>query len=150
MMSSWPPSQWGSGPLMAAPTATMSSPNNRHTTMDCRKTCRACSFFLAPSRCATCTVNPVVTALQMPPKSHNVVETSPIDAESSAPRLPTMEASMYCMMMLESCAMMAGTLSEAVSSSCCRSVMGLPSRMRASRPSLLVCAIGWFFSLQSY
>ena len=41
-----------------------------------------------------------------------------MEAEAPAPRLPTMAASMYCIIMLESWAIMAGHESMAVSLSC--------------------------------
>ncbi len=58
----------------------------------------------------------------MPQKSHSEVETSPTDAESSAPRRPTMAASIYCIMILDNWAIMAGHDSLAVSLSCCPKV----------------------------
>ena len=88
-------------------------------------------------RCATCTEKPVAAAEQMPENSHVVVDISPMDAEAFAPRLPTMEASMYCMAMDDSCAMMAGPLSRAVSRSCCPHVSFCPSRMSDRRKSVL-------------
>ena len=63
--------------------------------------------------------------------------TAPMEAEALAPRLPTMEASMYCMAMDDSCAMMAGPLSRAVSCSCCPHVSFCPSRMSDRRKSVL-------------
>ena len=56
-----------------------------------------------------------------------------MEAEAFAPKLPTMEASMYCMAMDDSCAMMAGALSKAVSRSCCPHVSFRPSRMSDNR-----------------
>jgi hypothetical protein len=44
----------------------------------------------------------------MPQKSHRLVETSPTAAESSAPRRPTIAASIYCIIMLDSWAIIAG------------------------------------------
>ena len=49
-----------------------------------------------------------------PMNSQVVVDTSPMDAEASAPRLPTMEASIYCIVMDEIWAMIDGKLSWAV------------------------------------
>ncbi len=67
---------------------------------------------------ATCTENPMVTAEQMPQKSHREVDTSHTEAELSAPSRPTIAASIYCIIMLESWAIMAGHESLAVSLSC--------------------------------
>ena len=59
-------------------------------------------------RWATCTENPTIAAEHSPQKSHRLVETSPTDALSSAPSRPTIAASIYCIMMLDSCAIIAG------------------------------------------
>ena len=83
----------------------------------------------APIRCATCTENPVVAAAHNPQNSHVVVETKPMEAAAFAPRLPTIEASMYCMAMEDTCAMMAGVLRYMVRRSCCFSVILFPSRI---------------------
>jgi hypothetical protein len=48
--------------------------------------------------------------MQLPPISHVVEETSPIDAVASAPRLPTIPASIYCIAIVVSCARIAGRL----------------------------------------
>ncbi len=87
-------------------------------------------------RWATCTENPVETEAHNPQKSHVVVDTNPMEADASAPRLPTIAASIYCMIMAESWVTMAGTLKAAVRRNCSPKVMGRPSRMRASKPSV--------------
>ncbi len=45
---------------------------------------------------------------QMPQNSHSELLTRPTEAEQSAPRRPTIEASIYCMSMLDNCARIAG------------------------------------------
>ena len=88
---------------------------------------------MAPIKWATCTANPEAAALSTPPKSHVVVDTRPMAAAGSLPKLPTMAASIYCITIDDSCAMIAGALSCAVSVSCWRQVMGLPSLMSCSK-----------------
>jgi hypothetical protein len=44
----------------------------------------------------------------MPQKSQRLLFISPIEAESSAPSWPTIAVSIYCMMMLDSWAIIAG------------------------------------------
>lgn len=68
-------------------------------------------------RCAVCTENPAIAAEQVPQKSHSVVDTSPIAAESAAPRRPTMAASIYCIIIDDNWAIMAGHDSFSVSAS---------------------------------
>lgn len=41
--------------------------------------------------------NPIAAAAHIPQNSQVVVETNPMEAAAFAPRLPTIEASMYCM-----------------------------------------------------
>ena len=48
--------------------------------------------------------------MQLPPISQVVDETRPMEAVASAPMLPTMPASMYCIAMDVSCARIAGRL----------------------------------------
>ena len=64
----------------------------------------------APIRCAICTLKPVLNAEVRPPKSHVLDATSPMDADASAPSLPTMDASMYSITIEDICAKIAGTL----------------------------------------
>ena len=74
----------------------------------------------------------------MPPSSQVEVDTSPMEAEARAPRLPTMAASMYCMAMELIWAKMAGTLRVSTWRNCCRGVSGgssLPAR--ADGPSMV-------------
>ena len=93
------------------------------------------SIFLAPAKspapilCATWTENPVAAAAHNPQNSHVVVEISPMEAAAFAPRLPTIEASIYCMAIEETCAIMAGTLRYAVRRNCCPNVIRFPSRI---------------------
>ena len=49
-----------------------------------------------------------MAAEHKPQKSQRLVDTRPTAALSSAPRRPTIPASIYCIMMLDSCAIMAG------------------------------------------
>lgn len=95
----------------------------------------------APIACATCTEKPVAAALHNPPKSHVVVDISPIDAAGAAPRLPTIEASMYCMAIDENCANIDGMLSCTVSHICCPAVIALPSLIIESSRSVLFCSV---------
>ena len=77
-------------------------------TSACRSTARAPLKSLAPMRCATCTEKPLVAAMPKPPMSHMQVDTRPMDAPAAAPRWPTIEVSMYCIITDDSCARMAG------------------------------------------
>ena len=71
----------------------------------------------------------------------------PMEADASAPMLPTIDASMYCIMVVVSCARMAGVLSCSTSRACCPSVMGFFCRMSDSSWSLLsvllICVMGF-------
>ena len=136
-MDSSPPSQRGRLPLIEVPMAASRMLNSAVATNACLSTERALPNSPAPIWCATCTEKPVAEAVQTPQNSHVEVDTSPMDADASAPRLPTMAASIYCITMYETCARTDGMLSLAVSSSCCRRLICLPSRMRASRASVL-------------
>ncbi len=75
--------------------------NSNTNGTDWRSMRRAASKSLAPTLWATCTEKPVAAALSNPQNSHVVVETRPMEAEASAPRLPTIEASIYCMAMAD-------------------------------------------------
>ena len=86
-----PPSHTGSRPDMPHPTnpkatATMPTENIAWPTIR-----RALSSLSAPIKCAAWTEKPATIAEPIPQKSHVVVDTIPIDAEASAPRLPTIE-----------------------------------------------------------
>ncbi|MDE6257506.1 MAG: hypothetical protein K2M53_03890, partial [Muribaculaceae bacterium] len=72
---------------------------------------------------------PTVAAEQTPQKSQRLVETSPTAAEGSAPKRPTIAASIYCIKMLDSCAMIAGHARRAVKDSRWRNVNGCPDDM---------------------
>lgn len=102
---------------MAAPTAEMTMLNMRHDVMAWRRMRRARACSDAPMLWATCTEKPVVTAEQMPQKSHSEVETRPTEAELSAPSRPTMAASIYCIIIDDNWAIMAGHDSFSVSAS---------------------------------
>jgi hypothetical protein len=52
-----------------------------------------------------------------------------MEAAAFALRLPTIEASIYCMAMEDTCAIIAGTLRYAVRRNCCPSVILFPSRI---------------------
>ena len=136
-----PPNQTGNAPLITMPSTASNRLKTSVAVSDCRNTARAPCISPAPILCATCTENPVAAATQSPQKSHVVVETSPIEADASAPRLPTIAASIYCITMEESWAMTAGTLSCTVRRNCCPNVIGFPSRIIASRPSVFSACI---------
>lgn len=120
--------------------------NNSMAVNDCLNTRRALTKSPAPIRWATWTENPVDAALITPQNSQVVVDTNPIEADALAPRLPTMDASIYCMAMDDNCAIIAGKLNNAVSLSCCLRLMLLPSRIIASKASVLLCP----WSINSY
>lgn len=85
-------------------------------------------------RWATCTENPTVAAEHIPQNSHRLVDTKPTAALSSAPSLPTIAASIYCMSILDSCAMMAGHDSWTVSDNRWRNDSGAPDWISDSMP----------------
>ena len=134
-MWSLPFSQVGKNGLIKHPASPTASPKMSIVIIDCLSTERASAGRPAPMRWATCTENPVVAALHTPAKSHIVVDTSPIEAESSAPSRPTIEASIYCMSIDVNWASIAGIESRAVSRNSCFNVMALPSRIIASNAS---------------
>ena len=101
-------------------------PNNRVAVKACRNMLRAPCASFAPILCAPCTENPVEHATHKPPNSHMVVDTNPIEAEASAPKLPTIDASIYCMTIDDNCATMAGTLSQNTNSNWLRLVICWP------------------------
>ena len=149
-MDGSPPNHAGNTPLMEAPIAAKRRPKRPMAMNAWRKMARARSGSLAPMACATWTEKPVAAAEHNPENSHVEVDTSPMEAEASAPRLPTMDASIYCMAMEENCAKMAGTLSNTVRCSCCRSVMGRFSRIRSRRLSVLVLSWSGFSMLWGF
>ena len=96
---------------MPIPTAEAISPNTIVHRIACRRTSFASFSRSAPISCATCTENPVAAETHSPPNSQVVLETSPIAAVAAAPRLPTMDASIYCIMIELIWASTAGILS---------------------------------------
>ena len=101
-MAGSPPSHPGREELMSIPVLPQAIPKMATARSAWRTMARARAMSPAPRAWATCTENPVATAVHNPPNNHVVVDTSPMAAEALAPRLPTMAASMYCMMMEES------------------------------------------------
>lgn len=93
---------------------------------DCRSTPAAPARSEAPIRLATCTENPEAIAEHNPHISHVEVAINPIEADDSAPSEPTIAASIYCMTIVDSCAMIAGHDNTAVSRSCWRSDISRP------------------------
>lgn len=132
-MEGSPPNQTGNEPLIEAPATPHNKPNKPTATKACRSTERARNMSPAPMAWATWTEKPVATAEQVPPKSHVVVDTKPMEAAAPAPKLPTIAASIYCMTMEDNCAMMAGMLNFHVKLNCWPNVMGWPLRISASR-----------------
>ena len=63
-------------------------------------------------------MKPAAAACVSSPKSQVVEVTSPTAADWVDPKRPTMAASIYCMMMMASCAIMAGQLSCSVRAIC--------------------------------
>ena len=98
-MEGSPPNQTGNEPLIEAPATPHNKPNKPTATKACRSIVLAFRISPAPMEWATCTEKPVAAAEQVPPKSHVVVETKPMEAAALAPKLPTMAASIYCMTM---------------------------------------------------
>ena len=94
-MDSSPPSHPGRNGLIAQAIHMAPTPNTEVAAKDCLRTSRALLNSPAPIRCATWTLKPTDAAERIPPKSHVLVDISPMAAEASAPRLPTMEASIY-------------------------------------------------------
>lgn len=124
-----PPSHTGSMSLIATPINASIRLNANVAIMDCLNTARAPCMSPAPIRCATCTEKPVAAAPHKPENSHVLVDTSPMEADASAPRCPTMEASIYCITMEESWAITAGTLSSIARRSFCPVVIASPRRI---------------------
>lgn len=125
-MEASPPSHKGRWRQMERPITASMMLKRKAVVKAWRKMLRAADRSLAPILWATCTEKPVEQAEHKPPKSHVVVVTNPMEAEASAPRLPTIEASIYCMTMEENWATTAGTLNHAASSSLSRRVISLP------------------------
>ena len=92
----------------------------------------ASSSLPAPILWAACIENPDATAPVIPPNSQVLLDTSPMDADASAPRLPTIDASMYCITMDVICAIIAGILKVTTNSSCWAAVSFSPCRIRSN------------------
>ena len=104
----------GRGPEIAIPIRARRVLNARQATMACRNMDRDFTKSDAPIRWAIWTEKPVAQADRLPQMSHVDVESRPLAADASAPRLPTIDASMYCMAMAEIGATIAGKLKSAV------------------------------------
>lgn len=74
--------------------------------------------------------------MQKPPKIQVLVETSPMEADWFAPRCPTIDASMYCIITVENCASIAGRLNVKVRESCSANESRSPFLILASSMSL--------------
>ncbi len=120
------PSHTGSCPAIDRPKSDITVPAIRQATIPWRNTALAPSVSFAPSLWATWTENPIVSIEHTPQNIHRLLFIRPTEADWSAPSLPTIEASMYCMRMVESWAIIAGPDSLAVNANCCRSVMLSP------------------------
>ena len=118
-MAASPPSHTGRCGLTSMPVTDNSTPKTIAITSDWQNTSRALSVFPAPKNCAAWTEKPVTAETQRPPKSHDELATSPIAADASAPRLPTIAASIYCMIIELISARIAGMLSLTTSIACC-------------------------------
>lgn len=124
-----PPNQCGSGNAIEIPMMAVIMLKIRLEVIPSRSTLRAPSSSRAPTQCATCTEYPEVIAEHMPQNSQRLVDTNPMDAESSAPSRPTIEASIYCIAMLDSWASIAGRDNDTVRLSRCRHDRLFPSRI---------------------
>ena len=102
---------------MASPVSAISVPATALDVMPWRTTARAPAVSPPPSRCATCTEKPMVSMEHTPQNSHRLLFIRPTDALASAPRRPTIEASIYCITMVDSCAIIAGAARRAASES---------------------------------
>ncbi len=92
------------------------------------------SFVLPPPMlCAACIEKPDATAPHTPPKSHVELDTRPIEADASAPRLPAMEASVYCIITEVTCAIIAGILRKNTSWNCSFTVNRVPAFILSSK-----------------
>ena len=101
---------------------------------------------LAPTAFAAWTVNPVVAAIVIPKNSQVVVDTRPMDAVAFAPRCPTMDASIYSMIIVEICASMAGRDSLKASLISCAKVKDSPFCRRSSIFSLFSYTQSFLFN----
>ena len=131
-MSAPPPRSFGRGLESAAPIAATSREKHRQTTKPWWRMDLAFSSCPAPMYWAACTVKPVQQARRSPPKSQVLEATRPMDADAEAPRLPTIEESMYSMTTSVICARIAGMESCMIRRSCSPPVRGSPFRRRSS------------------
>ena len=102
-----------------------------------RNTCRARMKSFAPMKWAACTENPSDMALVMLLKSQVVDSTRPMLAEASAPKCPTMEASMKNIITLVICASIDGILNSTIKLSFSLVLRACPSRILASNLSVV-------------
>lgn len=109
-IASSPWSQRGSGSLLIAAIAARIAAISIPVTRPCRTTVRAPRSSPPPMRCDACTEKPAETPPMMPPISHVLVDTRPMDAEAFAPSAPTIAESMYCMAIVVICVSIAGRL----------------------------------------
>ena len=101
------------------------------------------SSSLAPTLWATPTVKPMPMEVHKPPTSQVVVDTTPMAADALAPKLPTMEASIYSIIIVEIWAIMAGKLRANTSLIFSSSFKLTPFLTSAKRSLLFVfCVIG--------
>lgn len=117
-MSSFPPSQSGRKPLIPVPIKASASPRTDAIKRDWQNTARPFSLCPAPTNWATCTEKPVPAAMHSPLSNQVELEIRPMDAEALAPKLPTIVASIYCMIVVLSWARTAGMLSPITICSC--------------------------------
>ena len=143
------PSQRGRLPETAMPASASTRPKITPMIRPCRTRLRASRSSPAPMRCAVWTQKPTVRARHRPLSSHVLEATSPMAALASRPRWPTMDESIYCMAMEDTCARMAGILNCRASSVCCRSVSSSPPR-RDSRRSFFTAHTSFRYNRISY
>ena len=103
-----------------------------------RNTWRALPKSLAPMKWATCTEKPVAKALSRLPISQVVDSMSPMLAEASAPKCPTIEASIKNIMTVEICASMEGILKPTMRFSFSPRCMERPARIDSIRYSVFL------------
>ena len=134
LISLFPPSHTGRISLTRIPAPASSKDAARHTINASLSRLRALTYLRAPIFCAINTVKPTFTAIPILHRSQIEEETRPMEAESSAPSCPTMEASIYCMQTEAIWAIMAGTLMKKTSL-ICSNTGGLVSLCRISKRS---------------
>ena len=112
-----------------SPTAPRIAPVATATVMPCLRSFRAVGYDFAPISCEASTEYPVIPADPRPQKSQIVLDTIPTAAASTAPRLPTMAASMYCIKTFANCARIAGIESRITRASSSARVKDSPDRI---------------------